>query len=195
MGRATHGPGMQASARDRCAALALTIVVNAVAGGLLLRVASMAPATGEAETAMEVVWVERPRPAPVPPALAPETREREARSVAPPAVAAVRDEGLSVVEPAAEPDLQIDSPAPGAPERNDPESGSFRHRGVFGPRAADPFAKTGDGIFRMQDASVGGRLQRMAQRSICRELRAQLHGGGGADMDAILRTMAEHGCG
>src|SRR5688572_177270 len=182
---------MQAPARDRCAALAVTIVVNVVAGVLLLRVASMAPATvGERETAMTVVWVERPRPAPVRSASAPRTRERETRA----AVAAVREEGLAVVA-GGEAGLAVDPPAPGAPERNAPESGSFRHRGVFGPRATDPFAKTGDGIFRMQDASVGGRLQRMAQRSICRELRAQLHGGGGADMDALLRTMAEHGCG
>ena len=144
---------------------------------------------------MEGVWVERPRPAPIRPALARGTRERETRSLARPAVAAVRDEDLSVVEPGVEPDLQIDAPAPGAPERNGPESGSFRHRGVFGPRAADPFAKTGDGIFRMQDASVGGRPQRMAQLSLCLDLRALREGGGGAELDALVRTWAEDGCG
>lgn len=197
MGRAAHGhahrPGAHAPARDRYAALALTILVNAVAGVLLLRVATQAPASGGgSEAVMTVVWVERARPAPIRPAPVARMRARERPAAA--AVAAERDAGLSVAAPVVGPDLRLDSTPLQEPDRDGTQSGAFRHRGVFGPRAADPFAKTGDGIFRMRDASVGGRLQAMARRSICRELRAQLHSGGNADMEAVLRTMAEQGC-
>jgi hypothetical protein len=182
---------------ERIVAVAIALLVNALAATLLLRAPALRSVdAATADAPIEVVWIERPRPAhPRPPAARAPARAmtRTASSMSPAKV----HEALQAVaipheaaRPVDAPPLRLSLP-PAASGVPDAREGHAR-RGVFGSKPEDPFARSGDGPFRMQDNSLRGRLQRMARYSDCAELRAQLRRGG--DVDAVVRTLQERRC-
>ena len=191
-----RGPLPATQARDRIVAVVLALLVNAWAGALLLR--APAPLREDvADAPLEVVWIEQATPRP---AAVPAVRERpihDAARASPPdpalhAIAPLHDApGPAETVKATASAASNEGPFPtmsGASTHDD-----LARRGVFAPRPVDPFSRQDDGPFRMRDTSLGGRLQRLARRADCAELRSRLRGYG-ENQAAILRAMSERRC-